>query len=59
MSAGIAHNKLLSKIGSGFHKPGQQTLIPSERYAVGDVVFVWHSVCVCGVVFGFLLSSLV
>jgi nucleotidyltransferase/DNA polymerase involved in DNA repair len=27
-SAGIAHNKMLAKLGSGRHKPRQQTLIP-------------------------------
>ncbi|EDQ85140.1 uncharacterized protein MONBRDRAFT_38964 [Monosiga brevicollis MX1] len=33
-SAGIAHNKLFAKMGSGFNKPSQQTLYP--RASSGD-----------------------
>eukprot|EP00775_Hariotina_reticulata_P004339 gene4339-4592_t len=28
-SAGIAHSKILAKLGSGLHKPAQQTLVPA------------------------------
>ena len=28
-SAGIAHNKLLAKLGSSMHKPNKQTILPS------------------------------
>ena len=31
MSAGIACNKLLAKIGSAMNKPNQQTVIPTRR----------------------------
>lgn len=34
-SAGIAHNKILAKLACGFHKPNQQTILPSE--AVSDL----------------------
>lgn len=27
-SAGIAHSKILAKLGSGLHKPAQQTVVP-------------------------------
>lgn len=36
-SAGIAHSKILAKLGSGLHKPAQQTIVPG--------VFVYY-VCV-------------
>lgn len=29
-SAGIAHSKILAKLGSGLHKPAQQTVVPGE-----------------------------
>jgi nucleotidyltransferase/DNA polymerase involved in DNA repair len=29
-SAGIAHSKILAKLGSGLHKPAQQTLVPGK-----------------------------
>eukprot|EP00891_Asterochloris_glomerata_P001049 jgi/Astpho2/1049/gw1.00017.35.1_t len=29
-SAGVAHNKILSKLASGLHKPSQQTLVPAS-----------------------------
>lgn len=29
-SAGISHNKILAKLGSGLHKPNQQTILPTE-----------------------------
>lgn len=29
-SAGIAHSKILAKLGSGLHKPSQQTVVPGE-----------------------------
>ena len=32
-SAGVAHNKLLAKLGCGLHKPNQQTLVPLEATA--------------------------
>jgi nucleotidyltransferase/DNA polymerase involved in DNA repair len=32
-SAGIAHSKILAKLGSGLHKPAQQTVVPGERTA--------------------------
>ena len=28
--AGVAHNKILSKLASGLHKPSQQTLVPAS-----------------------------
>jgi nucleotidyltransferase/DNA polymerase involved in DNA repair len=28
-SAGIAHSKILAKLGSGLHKPAQQTVMPA------------------------------
>ena len=31
MSAGVACNKLLAKIGSAMNKPNQQTVIPTRR----------------------------
>lgn len=27
-SAGVAHNKILAKLGAGLHKPRQQTVVP-------------------------------
>ena len=27
---GVAHNKILSKLASGLHKPSQQTLVPAS-----------------------------
>eukprot|EP00887_Chlorella_sp_A99_P005175 scaffold1.g5175.t1 len=35
-SAGIAHNKLLAKIGSAMHKPNQMTLIPGRAAVAGQ-----------------------
>lgn len=32
-SAGIAHSKILAKLGSGLHKPAQQTVVPGELLA--------------------------
>ncbi|KAJ2761360.1 N-acetyltransferase eso1, partial [Coemansia nantahalensis] len=32
-SAGIAHNRFLAKIGSGLHKPNQQTVFPQSQVA--------------------------
>lgn len=32
-SAGIAHNKMLSKLASGMHKPNKQTLVPRNAVA--------------------------
>ena len=29
-SAGIAHSKILAKLGSGLHKPNQQTILPTR-----------------------------
>eukprot|EP00981_Chlorochromonas_danica_P008873 scaffold2324_cov163-Ochromonas_danica.AAC.13 len=33
-SAGIAHNKMLAKLGSGMHKPNKQTLVPHAMVAL-------------------------
>ena len=32
-SAGISHNKILAKLGSGLHKPNQQTILPTNAAA--------------------------
>ena len=32
-SAGISHNKILAKLGSGLHKPNQQTILPTHAAA--------------------------
>lgn len=32
-SAGIAHSKILAKLGSGLHKPAQQTVVPAAAVA--------------------------
>lgn len=37
-SAGIAHNKVLSKLSCGLHKPNQQTILPQSK-----VEILWQS----------------
>lgn len=32
-SAGIAHSKILAKLGAGLNKPAQQTLVPAAAVA--------------------------
>lgn len=32
-SAGVAHNKIIAKLGAGLHKPNQQTILPQDGIA--------------------------